>query len=256
MVGIYIITNKVSGHRYIGQSRDIKRRFAEHRTKGKEHNYLLDRAFKKYGYENFSYEVLEECDASELDEREMYYIAKLKPEYNRTAGGVGCKMPLTEEQKEHLRQCGKRQWANMTEEQKRSVIENNLKGPRKGHPVSEKARKILAEANRGKHYSEDSKAKRKATMEAKGILPFGGKRYMTPLKPVRCIETGETFESITAAEEKHHLTTLCGHLKGKYATCKGLHYEYLSVETTRDECSGVGPETSCGPKCAAHDDNV
>ena len=253
MVGIYIITNKVSGHRYIGQSIDIERRFIQH--KYGEKSFVLKRAFQKHGIENFSFAVLEECDANQLNEREMYYIATLHPEYNQTAGGAGCAMPLTEEQKEHLRQCGKRQWANMTEEQKRSVIENNLKGPRKGHHVSEKTRKALAEANIGKRYGAETIAKRKATMEARGIKPFGGKRYMKPSPTFRCIETGEVFHGYKEAQDKGY-STVRGHLLGKYKHCHGLHFEYLSVETTRDECSGVGPETSCGPKCAAHDDNV
>lgn len=253
MVGIYIITNKVSGHRYIGQSINIERRFNQH--KYGEKSFVLKRAFQKHGIENFSFEVLEECDASQLNEREMYYIAKLSPEYNQTAGGSGCAMPLTEEQKEHLRQCGKRQWANMSEEQKRSVIDNNLKGPRKGHPVSEKTRNALAAANLGKRYGEETVAKRKATMEARGIQPFGGKRYMKPSPTFRCIETGEVFHGYKEAQDKGY-TTVREHLLGKYKHCHGLHFEYLSVETTRDECSGVGPETSCGPKCAAHEDNV
>ena len=249
MVGIYIITNTINGHCYIGQSVNIERRFMEHRCE--RHCYLLGRAIKKHGLQNFKFEVLEECEVEELDEREMFYISKMHPEYNRTSGGAGCKMPLSEAQKEHLRQCGKRQWAMMSEAQKRSVIDNNLIGPRKGHPVSDKTRKVLAEANRGKKQSEETKAKRKATFEAKGIQPFGGKRYTKP--PIRCIETGERFDCAQDAVNKYHLTTLSGHLTGRYATCKGLHYEYLSVETTRDECSGVGPETSCGPKCAAHE---
>ena len=80
MVGIYIITNLINGNRYIGQSIDIKRRFWDHRCISHETNRHMKHALKKYGKENFRYEVLEECDVDALDERETYYISLLKPE--------------------------------------------------------------------------------------------------------------------------------------------------------------------------------
>lgn len=249
MTGIYLITNKVSGGSYVGKSVDIHRRFIEHRTVNAEHNGSLKAAFLKYGVECFSFEVLEECPVEMLNEREMYYIDKLNPSYNRTKGGDGRSRRLTPAEKEHLRQCGKRQWANMSESARETQIRNNLKGPKVGHPVSQETREKLRKANIGKTASPETIAKRKTTMAKKGIELFNGKRYM---RPIRCIETGETLESLKEAEKKYGLTTLCAHLKGKYKTCKGLHYEYLSVETTRDECSGVGQKMSYCPKCAAH----
>lgn len=87
MVGIYRITNLVNEKTYIGQSIDIKRRFCEHRCISHESNIHLKRALEKYGKDNFKYEVLEECDISELDEKEIYYISTLKPEYNVASGG-------------------------------------------------------------------------------------------------------------------------------------------------------------------------
>ena len=33
MMGIYKITNKITGEAYIGQTNDIKRRWSEHKTK-------------------------------------------------------------------------------------------------------------------------------------------------------------------------------------------------------------------------------
>ncbi len=47
------------------------------------HNALL-----KYGYSNFSLEILEYCDLENVIEREQYYLDLLKPEYNilKTAG--------------------------------------------------------------------------------------------------------------------------------------------------------------------------
>ena len=234
MTGIYIITNKVSGNTYVGQSIDIKRRFIEHRTITAEHNQSLKRAFIKYGLENFSFEVLEECSAEMLNEREMFFIEKLKPRYNRTKGGDGRCRPLTEEEKEHLRACGKRQWAAMSQEARLKQISNNLKGPKVGHPVSKETREKLRVSILGKKAAPETVAKRQ--------------------KAIRCIETGEIFQSIKEAQEKKHLpSSLCQHLKGRTKTCNGLHFEYLSVETTRDECSGVGQRMSCCPKCAAHE---
>jgi len=40
------------------------------------------RALLKYGYSNFSLEILEYCEPSKCIEREQYYIDLLKPEYN------------------------------------------------------------------------------------------------------------------------------------------------------------------------------
>jgi len=40
------------------------------------------RALFKYGYSNFSLEILEYCLVSDLLKREDYYIKQLKPDYN------------------------------------------------------------------------------------------------------------------------------------------------------------------------------
>lgn len=76
MIGIYKITNKHNGKSYIGQSIDIKERWENHRCLNGNHDYPLYRAFRKYGIDSFEFEVLEECNAGELAERELYYIQK------------------------------------------------------------------------------------------------------------------------------------------------------------------------------------
>lgn len=90
--GIYKITNMINGMCYIGQSRDIEGRWAQHRqNRGKDHNYYLIRDIRKYGIEKFSFEVLEKCDPSKLDELEKNYIIQfdsLEPNgYNLEKGG-------------------------------------------------------------------------------------------------------------------------------------------------------------------------
>ena len=67
MIGIYKIENLINGKKYIGQSIDIETRWAEHKRINErsletiKQKYPLYLAFKKYGLENFSFEVLEIC---------------------------------------------------------------------------------------------------------------------------------------------------------------------------------------------------
>lgn len=80
--GIYIIKNKINGHFYVGLSQDIQLRWKHHineskNPNSKEYDKALYRAFRKYGIENFSFEILELCDKENLAEREIYWINKL-----------------------------------------------------------------------------------------------------------------------------------------------------------------------------------
>lgn len=96
MIGIYKITNKISGKIYIGQSRDIERRIAEHKRHYKREDLRkckpLYKAMWKYGPDNFLFETLEETSIEDLSEREKYYIELYKSNnrfigYNVTEGG-------------------------------------------------------------------------------------------------------------------------------------------------------------------------
>ena len=95
MIGIYKITNQINGKCYIGQSTNIHKRWNNHRSayqnqNAHEYNYYLYRAMRKYGIENFTFEVIEECKQSELNKRETYWIDyydSYKNGYNLTNGG-------------------------------------------------------------------------------------------------------------------------------------------------------------------------
>lgn len=99
---IYKITNNLNQHCYIGQtSRDYQIRWEEHKRDAFDnsfmgYNFILYKAFRKYGIENFSFSIIEECQNSDLKEREQYWISfynsysgdKLGG-YNMTRGGEG-----------------------------------------------------------------------------------------------------------------------------------------------------------------------
>lgn len=92
MIGIYKIVNNINGKFYVGQSNDIDRRFVEHcsPSRYKQSNIPVDWAIHKYGKENFSLIVLQECSVEELNELETYWIDKtnaIKEGYNCNRGG-------------------------------------------------------------------------------------------------------------------------------------------------------------------------
>lgn len=70
MIGIYKIPNKLNGKSYIGQSIHCGRRLDEH-CNG---NQLIDEVIQLEGIENFTFEILKQCDKSELAKWEDYYI--------------------------------------------------------------------------------------------------------------------------------------------------------------------------------------
>lgn len=87
--GIYKIQNLVNGKIYIGQSIEIENRFQKHLNAKDE--FYIHKAIRKYGKENFSFQIVEECEASQLDEKEKYWIEyynSLAPSgYNMIPGG-------------------------------------------------------------------------------------------------------------------------------------------------------------------------
>ena len=97
--GIYKITNLINQKIYIGQSINIGRRWEQHKYNANnptsvEYDSLLHKAFRKYGLDNFSFDIVEICIKQDLDNREIYWIAyydstNLDKGYNISLGGSG-----------------------------------------------------------------------------------------------------------------------------------------------------------------------
>ena len=151
MIGIYKITNLINQKVYIGQSRNIKERWKQHRyayleLREKEKDYPLYRAMRKYGLENFSFEVIEECQIKDLDEKEIYWINFYKATdtsfgYNLREGGCHVQPSNAKLNEDQVQQIKIRLQQGETQE---SIA--------KDYPVD---RVVISQINLGKSYVHD-----------------------------------------------------------------------------------------------------
>lgn len=75
IIGVYKILNKVNNKLYVGSSTFVQSRLRLHKShlrKNEHVNKHLQSSFNKYGIENFQFLLIEECEESNLIEREQY----------------------------------------------------------------------------------------------------------------------------------------------------------------------------------------
>lgn len=150
-IGIYGIRNKINGKIYIGKTgMNFGDRWDSHRSllnNGKHDNPYLQRAWNKYGPENFEFIIIEECSANDLNEREMYYIKHYKDlgmAYNIHDGGDG----------------GINLGKHLSEETKCKIGEKNrINGL--GRKASDTTKEKMSKSHSGKKYSSMSEEGRK-----------------------------------------------------------------------------------------------
>jgi len=86
MIGVYCITNTLTGALYIGSSVSIERRWYYGHLwqlrRNSHHSRYLQRSWNQCGEDAFSLSVLEECGRGALLVREQWWIDHLSPEYN------------------------------------------------------------------------------------------------------------------------------------------------------------------------------
>jgi group I intron endonuclease len=89
IIGIYKITNNITKKIYIGQSKDIYRRFEEHQYSSIIlKSTKLGKSLFKNGIKNHLFKIEEICNIDELNKKEGYYINK----YNSKNEGLNHKM--------------------------------------------------------------------------------------------------------------------------------------------------------------------
>ena len=109
--GVYKITNTVTNDFYVGSSKDVKCRWANHKcpSRWKEcpnNKMYLD--MQKYGFDNFDFQILAMRDPDQLKETEQEFIEKLQPTYNdRRADEIDVEKQKTRARKYRISYKGK-----------------------------------------------------------------------------------------------------------------------------------------------------
>ncbi len=142
---IYLVTNLINQMKYVGQTtRTLKQRKSSHLSSSKKGStYYLHRAIRKYGAENFKWEVIYNATSEEeLNEKETYFIKEYNTNsqdgYNLTEGGRGIRgWKHSELTKEKIKQC---------------AIKNNSAQYLKKFVQSEEGRKKISLMQLGKTY--------------------------------------------------------------------------------------------------------
>jgi len=82
--GVYRWVHKDSGKCYVGSSINLGKRISYYYNINSlmKNKRIISSALLKYGYSDFSFEILEYCDPANCLEREQYYIDLFDPEYN------------------------------------------------------------------------------------------------------------------------------------------------------------------------------
>ena len=83
--GIYKITNTITGDFYIGSSKNIEKRWVEHKCQStwkRCSNNPMYQDMQKYGVDKFDFQILAEVEIDKLKETEQKFIEMLKPIYN------------------------------------------------------------------------------------------------------------------------------------------------------------------------------
>lgn len=241
---IYLITNKLNGKQYVGQTtRTVEQRIKEHiqeaQNSCRRRNLHLYNAIRKYGVENFSFEVLEtNLNESELDEYEIKYIKKyntLKNGYNNTIGGGGIKgYKHTQLTKDKISQSLLNHPERYTEERSRKISY-----ALKGVPKSLEHRKKLSMARIGKCTKEQNGFYNKHhTAESKQKMHESSIKYLVEqidlsthniIQVFDCVEDGAKYlidNNFTRAKLSSVMYRIYYTCAGKQSYAYGFGWKY------------------------------
>lgn len=137
--GIYCITHRETGRKYVGQSVNIENRFRLHQKHGR---YFIGNAMRKYGAGAFDFNVIEECEEENLNTREEFWVDHLDTiapsgfnldtggRYRKRSPAVGKKISASLKTSEkHKMKVHKNRTDEVVIERNRKIMEKNRQTP-------------------------------------------------------------------------------------------------------------------------------
>jgi group I intron endonuclease len=151
--GIYCLTNLLNNKTYVGSANNLRTRFYVYFSLNRLTNskMIIYKAIIKYGYSNFTLDILEYCNNTIILEREQYYIDKLKPAYNslsKAGSSFGYKHTMDTLEKFKLRKVSDITRTNLTKAATNRILDNEVRAKisltRKGIKLSEETKMKLS----------------------------------------------------------------------------------------------------------------
>lgn len=157
---IYVIENLIDGKMYVGKTTRLGKREKEHASAATRCR-LLEKAVRKYGWENFDFCIIECCPSvDEMNNRECFWIEALDTlvpgGYNLTKGGEGGGVP-SEETRERMSASAK---IKIFTSAHRRNIGDAVRGEKNGNygiPVVGEHRRKLSEAHKKENLSSETR---------------------------------------------------------------------------------------------------
>ncbi len=260
VVGIYGIIHRESGRVYVGQSRNMANRIKSHRchsNKDKRQGKFYN-AVRKYGKEEFDFEILEEFSAEDLNEREKFYIQflnaidsgfNLSPEPGKSRFGVPQSAETNAKVSAALtgrkltpEQCAaisKRLKGRVITPEQRAKISAKLTG--RVRPQHE--RDAVSRGGKGRVVSEETRAKIGARHRGKIVSKeVGDKISAANSRPVFQIDffTGEIiaeFPSVALAAKHFNCNqdSIRDNLRGQIKKSQGFVWKFKTQPTTKEQ---------------------
>jgi len=162
--GIYKITSPSDGV-YVGQSVDIRARFRKYKAIDCKSQSRLYRSLLKHGYNDHIFEIIEVCERSMLNEREIFYIKELntfnsKNGMNLRSGSQ--KGEMSEETKRLISLNSKSKARNFKHSEETKQLLRELRLKQKCPSTGKRSPEICAKfkiSNKGRVTSDETKKK-------------------------------------------------------------------------------------------------
>lgn len=163
MIVVYCVKNLINEKRYVGVSNNFAARVRQHESDSKRESTPFYNAIRKYGFYNFTFEILEICKTIRAAyRREKFFIRKLRSHvsynqgYNVSWGGRGleggenCPIKGIKRSKKTLRKqrlIQKKVWERPGEKERRSsLIRLSKQNPEVRRKQSESSARIRGNA--------------------------------------------------------------------------------------------------------------